>query len=208
MHRLTWYRAVTGIVLGGSLLAGSIGSAVAQDATPAAGQTGTTACTAEPASIDELLPLWFGTNGTPAAAPDESETVQSEADLPQGSPADDATTAAITATFQEFIACFDEGQFARAFALATDNLIRNFGPDLSNPEEDTPEEIRAFLEAQIAGTPVSDEGESAAQQPTVVSAARDARMLEDGRSVPSSRSKTTSSSSSSPKRTTAGSSMT
>jgi hypothetical protein len=163
------------------LVTGSIAGVAAQDGTPATDQTGTMLCTVDPASIDELLPLWFGESGTPPAMPTEQESVQSEAELPQGSPADEETAAALTTTFHEFIACFDAGQYARAFALATDNAIGAFGPDQSNPDEDTPEEVRAFLEAQLAGTPVSDDGGTPSDQPTVVSEARDARLLEDGR---------------------------
>jgi hypothetical protein len=106
---------------------------------------------------------------------------ESEADLPQGPPADDATVAAITATIQEIFACFDAAQYARAFALMTDYAVSQFGPDVSNPDEDTPEEVRALLEAQIAGTPTADEESTPSGEQTVISPARDARVMPDGR---------------------------
>ena len=74
-----------------------------------------------------------------------------------GAPADDQTVAAVTATIHEIFACFDAAQYARAFALMTDDAAREFGPDVSDPAEDTPEEVRTTLEAQISGTPTANE---------------------------------------------------
>jgi hypothetical protein len=63
----------------------------------------------------------------------------------------------------------------------TDHAISQFGPDVTNPDEDTPEEVRALLEAQISGTPTPDEESAPSGEQTVVSDARDARVLPDGR---------------------------
>jgi hypothetical protein len=181
MRKLLWFSPLLVSAVVGSFLLASARPVVAQEASPAPGTSGGTACTVEPRSVDELLPLWFGPDGSPAATPMPSESVQSEADLPQGTPADEATVAAITATLHEVFACFDAAQYARAFALMTDNAVSQFGPDVSNPDEDSPEEVRALLEAQISGTPTTDEETMPAESRTVISDARDARILPDGR---------------------------
>ena len=181
MRRLFWFSSLVVSAVVGSFLVGSVRSVAAQDASPMAGTTAGTACTVEPRSVDELLPLWFGPEGSPAATPTSSASVQSEADLPQGTPADDATVAAINATLHEVFACFDAGQYARAFALMTDNAVSQFGPDVSNPDEDTPEEVRVLLEAQNAVTPAAGDESPPPGSQTVISDARDARVLPDGR---------------------------
>ncbi len=146
------------------------GRAVAQEATPVAGPDTAVACTVAPRSVDELIALWFDPAGTPLATPLPA-SVPTEADLPQGAPADPATVAAVNATAQEITACFEAEQYARAFALMTDDLVHQFGPQ----EGETMEETRAFLEAQLAATP-TPEGTPTAAQPL-----RDVRVLADGR---------------------------
>jgi hypothetical protein len=63
----------------------------------------------------------------------------------------------------------------------TDDLARQFGPDVSSPDQDTPEEVRALLEAQLAGTPVADEPGMEQGASTDVGRGRDIRVLEGGR---------------------------
>lgn len=58
----------------------------------------------------------------------------------------------------------------------TDHAIGQFGPDVSDPHENTPEKVRALLEAQVAATPPAGSGTQ-----TVISDAREARVLPDGR---------------------------
>ena len=152
---------------------------VAQDASPAAGATGA-GCTVEPRDVEELIGFYFGPEGTPLPTP-TAATVASEAELPQGEPVDPAVEEAVNATVAELFACFDAGQYARGFALMTDDLARQFGPDVNNPDEDTPEEVRALLEAQLAGTPVVDEPEMEQGASTDVGRGRDVRALEGGR---------------------------
>jgi hypothetical protein len=153
--------------------------AVAQDASPAA-EAGGAACTVEPRDVDELIGFYFGPEGTPLATP-AATTVESEAELPQGEPVDPAVEEAVNATVAQLFACFDAGQYARAFALMTDDLARQFGPDVNSPDEDTPEEVRALLEAQLAGTPVADEPGMEQGAATDVGQGRDIRILEGGR---------------------------
>ena len=151
--------------------------ALAQEASPAAGAA---ACTTEPRDVEELVGFYFDPQGTPLATP-AATTVDTEAELPQGEAVDPAVEEAVNATVVELIACFDAGQYARAFALMTDDLARQTGPDLSNPDEDSPEEVRALLEAQLAGTPVVDEPGIDQGAATDVGQGRDIRVLEGGR---------------------------
>jgi hypothetical protein len=150
---------------------------LAQEASPAASAT---ACTTEPRDVEELVGFYFDPQGTPLATP-TSATVDTEAELPQGEPVDPAVEEAVNATVVELIACFDAGQYARAFALMTDDLARQTGPDVDSPDEDTPEEVRALLEAQLAGTPVADEAGMDEGAATEVGQGRDIRVLEGGR---------------------------
>lgn len=143
-------------------LAGNPGAS-AQEATPAA-----SGCTVEPRPADELIPLWFGPDGTPAATPMPSSPVASEADLPQGEPADADTVAAITAVAQQVIACANAGEFGRWFALFTDHAAAQLGPEPGQTEADA----RAFL---TTPQPVP-----ADQQEAFIDL-RDARVLPDGR---------------------------
>src|SRR5215212_11042403 len=165
-------------VLAATLLTAAM-PAVAQDASPAAGATGG-GCTVEPRDVEELIGFYFGAEGTPLATP-SATAVDSEAELPQGEPVDPAVEEAVNATVTELFACFDAGQYARAFALMTDDLARQFGPDLSDPDEDTPEEVRALLEAQLAGTPVADEPGMEQGASTDAGRGRDIRVLDGGR---------------------------
>ncbi|MBA2596978.1 MAG: hypothetical protein M3Q50_06100 [Chloroflexota bacterium] len=165
--------AASGALLAIGVMAAPVG---AQDASPAAGA----GCTAEPRDVDELVNFYFSPEGTPLATP-AATTFDSEAALPAGEPVDAETEAAVNAVVMELIACFDAGQYARAFALVTDDAARSLGPDMSNPDEDTPDEVRALLEAQIAGTPVIDEPGMEPGTQTQVSPGRDVRLLEGGR---------------------------
>jgi hypothetical protein len=155
-----------------------LGGAAAQEASPAAGVP-PPACAAEPRPVDEVVALFFGPGGEPLATPPPADPVASEADLPPGGPADPATAASIDATLREWLACFPAGQYARGFALMTDEAARGFGPDLADPSEDTAEEVRALLAGQAAGTPVPGEGAGATGP--AIEGPRGARLLGDGR---------------------------
>jgi hypothetical protein len=151
----------------------------AQDATPAEDTVGG-GCTAEPRAIDELVGLYFDPQGMPAATP-TPEIAATEANLPAGESVDPEVEAQLNAVLTQIFTCFEAGQYARAFNLMTDDLARQFGPDVSNPDEDTAEEVQALLEAQLTGTPIAEaeteEGLAAAD----VGQGRDFRMLDDGR---------------------------
>ncbi len=140
------------IALAAALLALALvapAAVLGQDATPMS----TVTCTVEPRSVDELIDFYFDPAGTPLATPTPPPAYASIADLPPGEPVDAATETAIEWTMVQIFACFDSEQLARAFALMTDDMVRQFGPDLTDPDEDTAEKVRANLEAQLAVTP-------------------------------------------------------
>ena len=171
MHRVLFGLLAALLVLPMSLLS----VAAAQDATPAVADAGV-ACTVEPRPVDELLTLWFSPEGTPLATPEPAAVVPAgEAALPQGEPADEETVAAVNGTLQQLAACFEANQFARAFALMTEDLVRQFGPQAG----ETLEQARELLEAQIAAGAPAPPGP--ATTATEVPQLRDVRVLEDGR---------------------------
>jgi hypothetical protein len=158
------------------------GSGLAQEATPDAGArpAAPTACTAEPRDIDAMLALWFDPAGAPVATPTRTAAVTDDSMLPQGTRVDAETEAAITETTENFIYCIEvAGQNARGFSFVTDNLLAQLGPDLSNPEQDSPDEVRAALEQQLAGTPIAGAVLSPRMPP--LAGPRKARLLDDGR---------------------------
>lgn len=155
-------------------------AAAAQDATPAATPTGRTiACTTEPRDIDALVGLWFDDSGAPLATPAMAAPVTVEAALPDGKRPEDADIAAITATTEQWVYCIEiAGQYARGFNTLTDDLAGMLGPDTSDPALDSPDEVRALLESQLA-TPVTSESDTLPTQG--LNGPRKPRLLADGR---------------------------
>lgn len=150
----------------------NVGGASAQEATPAAvGETPDPAeCQVEGRTADELIKIWYQENdeGTPVLATPEAAEPMAAVPVPLGEPADAETVAGVTATVREVFACFNAGDFGRATALFSDDLTRQFGP---SPEE-TPEDVRAFLEM---GEPAPPEGR------IQLLAVTDVSVMEDGR---------------------------
>ena len=160
------------------MLAGPI-QALAQEGTPEPDMV-IPRCTAEPRDIDAMIALWFEPSGTPAATPAPAPAIPDVDALVEGSPVDDATVAAITDTTLEWLSCVEvAGQYARGFSQVTDRLLAQFGPDFTDPTQDSPEEVRALLEGQLAATPVPG-AELATTLPPVVGP-RKPRLLDDGR---------------------------
>jgi dipeptidyl aminopeptidase/acylaminoacyl peptidase len=96
-------------------------------------------CTIAPRTAEELAAL--------AASPDQAATdavaaasLDPALSIPEEAPADAATTAAVTATYQQMIACFNAGNDLAAYALWTDDALRQFpvepphGPPTALPE--------------------------------------------------------------------------
>ena len=144
----------------------------AQDATPPTGSgeaPGPEECRVEPRPTEELIALWFRADvaGTPVVAPAEP-AVMASVPAPLGEPADAATAAGVTAAVREGLACFNAGDFGRAMALFSDDLVRRFGPEPGS----TPADVGAFLGAPA---PVP------ADRRTRLIAVTDVAVLADGR---------------------------
>lgn len=178
MRMVQWSRPLVGVALVGVMGLGLGERVAAQDATPVTDGSGV-ACTVEPRAVDELLQIWFDPAGTPIPATDMPTPVDTASDVPAGTPADDETATALTATMREVFACFDAGNVPGALALMSENAIRQFGPDFSDEAQDSVDEVRAIIEAQIAAaaTPIP----AGMTTVTVVSEAWDARTFDDGR---------------------------
>ncbi len=97
--------------------------ASAQEATPTAGDLITAAeCTVAPRSEDELRALFREVAATPVV--DLPAASPTPALAPTGTPADEPTVAAVTATWREYLACITAGDQARMFALLSDDMVR------------------------------------------------------------------------------------
>ena len=125
----------------------------AQDATPEAGAMAfpispdPAACQVEPRSTDELLALWYTPEGSPVPAATPTWGAQTTSlTLPVGPPADEVTASEVVSAVSEVFSCFAAGDFARATALFSDDLVRSFGAEPGTTVEDA----RAFLEATPA----------------------------------------------------------
>jgi hypothetical protein len=157
-----------------TLALGAAAPVTAQDASPIASPA-VASCTVEPRTVDEMIGVFFNVQGTPLATPEAMTSVDAEAELPPGEPADAETVAAVHAVVQELVACLDTGQTARSFTLMTDDLIRQITAGMGGVNAETAEELRGLLEAQLA-TP-----EAAAVERMEVGQGRDVRVLEEGR---------------------------
>lgn len=165
------------IVLLGTIFAGGGAVVAAQEGTPAAGENAfplvadPALCTGEPRSTDDLLDLWFPEGGSPVAeATDGEDEPPTEVTIPVGAPVDDeAVMAGVTATIHEVFSCFAAGDVPRAYALFTDDLARQFGPEPGQTREDA----IAFVEATPVPAPEEEQGR--------ILAITDVMLLDDGR---------------------------
>ncbi len=147
----------------GIALAAKVALPVGDQGTPVALTTVPVAsdCDVDPRSLEGVLALVDNATPVPGFA-----AVASEADLPQGSPADAATVAAVTAVEVAFVACVGAGDWPRVLALMTDDaVLRNY------PE--SPKRV-AELFGSVGTPPV-------AGVQYVLVAVRDVRLLSDGR---------------------------
>ena len=162
-----------------ALLAAAPAPAFAQEGTPAAGMA-LPACTAEPRDIEAMVAIWFDEAGTPLATPEPPAPFADDADLPDGERIEDAIAAEITAATEEWLVCMNvAGQYARGFSFLTERHMAMLGPDLSNPDQDTPEEVAALLQGQLVGTPIA--GVEGMTRLPGLAGPRRPRLLEDGR---------------------------
>ena len=145
-------------------------AALAQDATPSTDMSpNPELCVVEPRPIEELQAIY----GTPhpegaGEAVSALEATPEAFALPIGTPADEATVAAITAAVEQLTACYNAGHFLAGLSLVTDEfLVIQVG--LSLFDED-------FV-ATMTASPVA----LAEEDQTVLLDVREVLVLEDGR---------------------------
>lgn len=110
-----------------ALVMGQGGAVTAQDASPVA-----TECDAPELPPGTPTPMM---EGSPEAMPEMEEgmgtpeaSAAGDAELPEGTAADDATAAEIMAAVENYVACYQSGDFAAVHALETENyLLENYG---------------------------------------------------------------------------------
>lgn len=175
------YRFIVSLVISLGLLSlGMVapGVAVAQEATPAAADQfpispDPAQCTGEEADVEQLLNYWYDAEGTPIAvdsqATHDAGTGITVIPVPVGQLADDATRNAVIETVTEVFACFAAGDVLRGYALFSQNLARQFGPEPGTPREDA----EAFL--TMAPQPEAEEEQS------LIVTITDVMTLADGR---------------------------
>jgi hypothetical protein len=108
-------------------------------------------CLAPPRSFDDLISLAATpSTGTPEPTPTPGP-------IPEGTPADLATSDAVTATVRELVACFNAGELLRAYGLYSDHYLhrllsrqdlttRAAYDSLSTPMPSTPDERAQILD--------------------------------------------------------------
>lgn len=115
MHRLR-----KAFVVAVTLFIGASSGAAAQDPAASPSPLPLTECTTEPISFEELsLAL-----ATPVAAPPSPEASPTAVTLPDGEPADEATTQAVQETIIQLTACLNSGQILSALALYSDRFLQ------------------------------------------------------------------------------------
>jgi hypothetical protein len=131
------------------ILEPGVAATSATSATPTAAQ-----CLVSPRSFEELSAILATPFASPAAE-------SGAATVPEGTPAETATIAGITATLQELIACFNAGEVLRAYALYTpaylreifsnqDSLTRAAYGERATPHPVAPDEHAVLKEVRAA----------------------------------------------------------
>lgn len=166
MNRFKMICAVS--ALSGVVIFGGLGSVGAQDATPMS--LDAVECTIAPTTVEALQALY----GTPAAAgAGEANSLAESAtpetlELPEGTPADEETTAAITQTVQMIFACNNSGMLLSSMAILSEHFIST---EIGNAVFD--EDLVAVLQASPVAVP--------ADKHTLLLDVRDVTVYADGR---------------------------
>ena len=139
--------------------------------TPAPALVDPVPCQVEPRPVGEIVALAGTAVAVLPTAPGTaagSIATPPPARFPAGEPADPETAAGVTATVFEVFACLEAGEFARAYALCSDEFVRREVGPLT-------EEDLAFLEG--VGFP------NAAERTPPALAVHEIRVLPDGRAA-------------------------
>lgn len=134
---------VAACAIGGTLLLGMSGPALAQDATPIA--VDPSECVVAPRTAEEVAAIWNAGDYLPDA--DIAAGV-----LPEGTPASDEVVSAVNATLRQMTACSNANDFPRELALMTDEGTQFFAPEGEVPVD----QLDGFFQALLA-TPVATE---------------------------------------------------
>jgi hypothetical protein len=144
------------LVTAGLLSVGVVQFAQAQEASPSPASN-------QPASCEEIEPrdaAFFETlAGTPEASANEGIPEQDSAEatptpfaMPEGDLADEETVAAVTALYEQLIACLNVGDFLRAYALYTDDyLLRNLSEEAIARLQATPVPTDESMRSEFGG---------------------------------------------------------
>ena len=129
------------LAIGGTLLLGGHGSAMAQNATPVA--VDPTECVVAPRTAEEVAAIW------------NADDYEPDADimagmLPTGTPAPDDVVTAVNATLRQMIGCSNANNFAAQLALMTDEGTQFFAPEGEVPVD----QLAGFFDGLLA-TPVA-----------------------------------------------------
>lgn len=142
------------VVAGGGV--GGFGVAGAEPATPVATPLPAVVCDL-PARPEADLTALFATPAAEATPP----TVRPDGTVLGGTPADAATTAALTATVSRWLACQNAGQPLRAWSLFTDRYLRHLldrqgglgivsWDSLATPDPAPPDRLAAITDVRDA----------------------------------------------------------
>lgn len=155
-------RVCTGVLASAWLMFVGAVPGVAQDATPGATPV-PAGCTVEPRPVTFIAEL--------LAAPEPEVLPTAVVEVPGGEPVDDETRAEVIAVIEQLIACVNEGDLLRSFALFEDEYLRR----VIDPEGLMAEDVAIELGKSFA-TPSAVDQSSATTLVEVVSVER----LEDG----------------------------
>lgn len=128
-------RSLMSLVFVALTLVASVGQVAAQDATPSAHAQGTpiaipgSDCTVEPRTAGAIAEIVAASNGIGATPISDDATYT----RPEGTAADPATVAAVTATVRQLVACVNAGDFLRFLALFSNDALRRYADDLGLP---------------------------------------------------------------------------
>lgn len=146
MRRFSMLSAIPAVAL---IFAGSVGAS-AQDMEERTNQLSPDLCVVEPRTTEDLVAA-FGLEATVDEGP---ELNPPEINSPLGEPAAGDIIAGVTATTEEFFACFNAGDTARITALLTDyGVFRFYG---FGPRDDAEAQFRAWAEGETSAREEGD----------------------------------------------------
>jgi hypothetical protein len=161
MSRINPVSILGGLLVGGLLAGGLTVLAAPLRLTPAVGTPMPAVACDVPSRTMARMPQMTATATSVAMAPTPS---LSEVETHAGAPADPATIAAVTTTYQQLVACLNAGDYLRLYALYTDAYV-----------------IRIVQHGQLTQAQLQATPDPRRPPMTALVGLRDVRMLPDGR---------------------------